>query len=82
MYKYVDRLQSLNISWCNLSEAALNVLVTSLPQKLQRLNIGGARIMTNDSEYTPTSHRHNKLRYFIGLVLEIKPMMGVKVYKY
>ncbi|CAH2083599.1 unnamed protein product [Euphydryas editha] len=41
-------LQSLNISWCNLSEAALNVLVTMLPPKLQRLNVSGARIMTDE----------------------------------
>ncbi|KAL0858606.1 hypothetical protein ABMA27_012441 [Loxostege sticticalis] len=41
-------LASLNISWCNLTEEALNVLVTMLPQKLQRLNVGGARIMTNE----------------------------------
>ncbi|XP_061727334.1 S-phase kinase-associated protein 2-like [Cydia pomonella] len=41
-------LQSLNISWCNLSEAALTVLVSNLPEKLQRLNLGGARIMTDD----------------------------------
>lgn len=41
-------LQSLNISWCNLNEAALLVVVTMLPQKLQRLNISGARIMTDE----------------------------------
>ncbi|KPJ05360.1 S-phase kinase-associated protein 2 [Papilio xuthus] len=41
-------LLSLNISWCNLNQEALQVLVSCLPQKLQRLNIGGARIMTND----------------------------------
>ncbi|CAH2064713.1 unnamed protein product, partial [Iphiclides podalirius] len=41
-------LQALNISWCNLNEAALNLLVTALPQKLQRLNVGGARIMTDE----------------------------------
>ncbi|XP_013138083.1 PREDICTED: S-phase kinase-associated protein 2-like [Papilio polytes] len=41
-------LLSLNISWCNLNQEALQVLVTCLPQKLQRLNVGGARIMTND----------------------------------
>ncbi|CAB3234754.1 unnamed protein product, partial [Arctia plantaginis] len=40
-------LQSLNISWCNLDEAALNVLVAKLPQKLQRLNISGTRIMSD-----------------------------------
>ncbi|CAH0602460.1 unnamed protein product [Chrysodeixis includens] len=42
-------LLSLNISWCNLDEAALEVLVTMIPQKIQRLNIGGARIMTDDT---------------------------------
>nr|XP_026486545.1 S-phase kinase-associated protein 2-like [Vanessa tameamea] len=41
-------LQSLNISWCNLNEAALNVLVSMLPPKLQRLNVSGARVMTDD----------------------------------
>ncbi|KAJ8706804.1 hypothetical protein PYW07_012882 [Mythimna separata] len=41
-------LLSLNISWCTLTEAALEVLVTTAPQRLQRLNIGGARIMTDD----------------------------------
>nr|XP_049695803.1 S-phase kinase-associated protein 2-like [Helicoverpa armigera] len=41
-------LLSLNISWCNLSEEALEVFVTSCPQRLQRLNIGGARIMTDE----------------------------------
>ncbi|XP_045541230.1 S-phase kinase-associated protein 2 [Papilio machaon] len=41
-------LLSLNISWCNLNQESLQVLVSCLPQKLQRLNIGGARIMTND----------------------------------
>ncbi|CAH0730863.1 unnamed protein product, partial [Brenthis ino] len=41
-------LQSLNISWCNLSEASLQVLVTSLPTNLQRLNISGARALTDD----------------------------------
>lgn len=41
-------LQSLNISWCNLSEAALQVLVDMLPRRLQRLNLGGARIMTDE----------------------------------
>ncbi|KAJ8705043.1 hypothetical protein PYW08_012363 [Mythimna loreyi] len=43
-----NSLLSLNISWCSLSEAALEVLVTTAPQRLQRLNIGGARIMTDD----------------------------------
>ncbi|XP_032528147.2 S-phase kinase-associated protein 2 isoform X1 [Danaus plexippus] len=42
-------LSSLNISWCNLSEAALEVLVTRLPQKLSRLNISGARSMTDEN---------------------------------
>ncbi|KAL4711765.1 hypothetical protein ACJJTC_004107 [Scirpophaga incertulas] len=41
-------LQSLNISWCNLSEDALTVLVTGLPQNLQRLNLAGARSLTNE----------------------------------
>ncbi|XP_046976194.1 S-phase kinase-associated protein 2-like [Vanessa cardui] len=41
-------LQSLNVSWCNLSEAALRVLVTQLPTKLQRLNVSGARLLTDD----------------------------------
>ncbi|XP_073966744.1 S-phase kinase-associated protein 2-like [Choristoneura fumiferana] len=41
-------LQSLNISWCNLNEAALQALVSKLPAKLTRLNVGGARIMTDD----------------------------------
>lgn len=41
-------LQSLNISWCNLDEPSLEVLVTMLPQRLQRLNISGARIMSDD----------------------------------
>ncbi|XP_063836055.1 S-phase kinase-associated protein 2 [Ostrinia nubilalis] len=41
-------LQSLNISWCNLSEETLDILVTMLPPKLQRLNVGGSRIMTNE----------------------------------
>uniref|UniRef100_S4PDV1 S-phase kinase-associated protein 2 n=1 Tax=Pararge aegeria TaxID=116150 RepID=S4PDV1_9NEOP len=41
-------LQSLNISWCNLNEATLNVLVEMLPQKLQRLNLSGARTLTDD----------------------------------
>ncbi|XP_026724514.1 S-phase kinase-associated protein 2-like isoform X2 [Trichoplusia ni] len=42
-------LLSLNISWCNLDEEALEVLVTKLPQKIQRLNIGGARLMTDET---------------------------------
>ncbi|XP_034838976.1 S-phase kinase-associated protein 2 [Maniola hyperantus] len=41
-------LQSLNISWCNLNEDALQILVELLPQKLQRLNLGGARTLTDD----------------------------------
>ncbi|KAJ0184378.1 hypothetical protein K1T71_000801 [Dendrolimus kikuchii] len=41
-------LQSLNISWCNLDEISLEVLVTGLPSRLQRLNLGGARILTDD----------------------------------
>ncbi|CAG4980604.1 unnamed protein product [Parnassius apollo] len=41
-------LQSLNISWCNLNEAALQLMVATLPQKLQRLNVSGARIMTDE----------------------------------
>ncbi|XP_038221394.1 S-phase kinase-associated protein 2-like isoform X2 [Zerene cesonia] len=41
-------LQSLNISWCNLNEEALNILVNCLPTKLQRLNLSGARIMSDD----------------------------------
>ncbi|XP_060808363.1 S-phase kinase-associated protein 2 [Amyelois transitella] len=41
-------LQSLNISWSGLSESALEVLVTSLPPHVTRLNVGGARIMTSD----------------------------------
>ncbi|CAK1547908.1 unnamed protein product [Leptosia nina] len=41
-------LQSLNISWCNLSADTLDVIVESLPQKLQRLNFSGARQMTNE----------------------------------
>lgn len=41
-------LQSLNISWCNLSEDSLQVLVTSLPSRLQRLNLGGARLITDE----------------------------------
>ncbi|XP_075989991.1 S-phase kinase-associated protein 2-like isoform X2 [Anticarsia gemmatalis] len=40
-------IQSLNISWCNLDEASLEVLVAMLPQRLQRLNISGARIITD-----------------------------------
>ncbi|KAI5632290.1 f-box-like domain-containing protein [Phthorimaea operculella] len=43
-----NNLQSLNISWTGLSEEALQVLVSSLPTKLQRLNAAGARIMTDD----------------------------------
>ncbi|KAJ2942195.1 hypothetical protein O0L34_g15736 [Tuta absoluta] len=43
-----QNLQSLNISWTGLSEEALQVLVSSLPTKLQRLNAAGARIMTDD----------------------------------
>lgn len=45
-------LQSLNISWCDLSEAALTALVQLLPAKLQRLNLSGARTLTDDSELT------------------------------
>ncbi|XP_068627169.1 S-phase kinase-associated protein 2-like [Battus philenor] len=41
-------LQALNISWCSLDERALQVLVGALPQKLQRLNVGGARTMTDE----------------------------------
>ncbi|CAH0404167.1 unnamed protein product [Chilo suppressalis] len=41
-------LQSLNISWCCLSESTLEVLVSYLPQKLQRLNVAGARILKDD----------------------------------
>ncbi|XP_037294373.1 S-phase kinase-associated protein 2 isoform X2 [Manduca sexta] len=42
-------LQSLNISWCNLDEDCLEVLVTMLPQRLQRLNVSGARIMDDET---------------------------------
>ncbi|XP_045783188.1 S-phase kinase-associated protein 2-like [Maniola jurtina] len=41
-------VQSLNISWCYLSEEALRILVEMLPQNLQRLNLGGARALTDD----------------------------------
>ncbi|KAJ0169433.1 hypothetical protein K1T71_015020 [Dendrolimus kikuchii] len=47
-YDGITTLQSLNISWCNLDEISLEVLVTGLPSRLQRLNLGGARILTDD----------------------------------
>ncbi|XP_072947024.1 S-phase kinase-associated protein 2-like [Epargyreus clarus] len=41
-------LNSLNLAWCHLSESSLQVLVELLPQKLQRLNISGAKALTDD----------------------------------
>ncbi|XP_041983769.1 S-phase kinase-associated protein 2 [Aricia agestis] len=41
-------LQSLNISWANLCEEALLALVSLLPPKIQRLNISGTRILTDE----------------------------------
>ncbi|XP_022114119.2 S-phase kinase-associated protein 2 [Pieris rapae] len=46
--KGCPNLQSLNISWCNLAERTLQELVETLPQKLLRLNISGARKMTDE----------------------------------
>ncbi|XP_053622768.1 S-phase kinase-associated protein 2-like isoform X2 [Plodia interpunctella] len=43
-----QNLVSLNISWCELSAAALQSLVASLPPRLQRLNAAGARGLTDD----------------------------------
>ncbi|XP_052746254.1 S-phase kinase-associated protein 2 [Bicyclus anynana] len=47
-----NSLQSLNVSWCNLSEPSLEALVEKLPPKLQRLNLSGARTLSDDMVVT------------------------------
>ncbi|CAG9136124.1 unnamed protein product [Plutella xylostella] len=41
-------LQSLNISWCSLSAPALTALTQKAPQRLTRLNVAGARLLTDE----------------------------------
>uniref|UniRef100_A0A2H1VC74 SFRICE_011414 n=1 Tax=Spodoptera frugiperda TaxID=7108 RepID=A0A2H1VC74_SPOFR len=41
-------LLALNLGWCGISEESLNVLVEKAPERLQRLNLGGVRTLTDN----------------------------------
>ncbi|XP_022833206.1 S-phase kinase-associated protein 2 isoform X2 [Spodoptera litura] len=48
LFEGCTNLLALNLGWCGISEESLNALVEKAPERLQRLNLGGVRTLTDN----------------------------------